>query len=70
MELKSQLNENIIVCCAIHKTKCDLEAREKNIQNCRGTISKELPTIELINTCCAIYKVFVRNRDLNPTKKY
>ena len=41
----------------------------KDMENCKGTIGKELPTLELMNTC-AIHKVFVRNRDLNPTKKY
>ena len=68
--LKGQLNQNTIVCCAIHKTICNLEAREKNIENYRGTIGKELPTLELMNTYCAIHKVFVSNRDLNLTKKY
>ena len=42
----------------------------KDVENCKGIISKELPTLELMNTCCAIHKVFVRNRDLNPTKKH
>ena len=42
----------------------------KDVKNCRGTIGKELPTFELMNACCAIHKVFVRNRDLNPIKKY
>ena len=42
----------------------------KDIEICKGTIGKKLPTLELMNTYCAIHKVFVRNRDLNPTKKY
>ena len=42
----------------------------KDVENYKGIIDKELPTLELMNTCCPIYKVFVRNRDLNPTKKY
>ena len=44
--------------------------QRENIENYSCTIGKELPTLELMNTCCAIHKVFVRNRDLNPTKKY
>ena len=70
MGLKGQLNQNTIVYYAIHKTIYDLEARKKDVENYRGTIGKELPTLELMNTCCAIHKVLVRNRDLNPTKKY
>ena len=31
----------------------------KDIENCRGTIGKELPTLELMNACCAIHKVFM-----------
>ena len=42
----------------------------KDVENCKDTIDKKLPTLELMNTCYAIHKVFVRNRDLNPTKKY
>ena len=70
MGLKSQLNENTIVCYAIHKTICDLEIRKKDVENCRGTIEKELPTLELMNICCAIHKVFMRNRIFNLTKRY
>ena len=33
-------------------------------------MGKELPTLELMNACCTIHKVFMKNRDLNPTKKY
>ena len=68
MGLKGQLNQN--TCCVINKAICDLEAREKNIENYRDIIGKELPTLELMNTYCTIHKVFIRNRDLNPTKKY
>ena len=42
----------------------------KDDENCKGIIGKELPTLKLMNTCCAIHKVFVRNKNLNPTKKY
>ena len=42
----------------------------KDVENCKDIIDKELPTLELMNTCCAIHKVFMRNRNLNPTKKY
>ena len=52
MRLKDQLNQNTIVCYTIHKTICDLEARKKYIENCKGTIAKELSTLELMNICC------------------
>ena len=42
----------------------------KDAENCKGTIDKELPTLKLMNACYAIHKVFVRNKDLNPTKKH
>ena len=42
----------------------------KDVENYKGTIGKELPTLELMNAYCAIHEVFVRNKNLNPTKKY
>ena len=69
MGLKGQLNWNTIVCCAIHKAICVLEAREKMLRIIVVQLI-ELPTLELMNTCCAIHKIFMRNRDLNPTKKH
>ena len=41
-----------------------------DVENYKIIIGKELPTLELMNSCCTIHKVFVRNRDLNPTKKH
>ena len=42
----------------------------KDIENYKGIIDKELSTLKLMNTCYAIHKVFVRNKDLNPAKKH
>ena len=42
----------------------------KDVENYKSTVGKELPILKLMNACCAIHKIFVSNRDLNPIKKY